>query len=137
MKARAAAVMLLLVSACHGQVEDNATPSPTHVERLERKLAKHPCVGDLTQWERNYRFSRKSGLLSPHALYPDLDVIELHLRRVGTVRITPQRNVMTPGPGGDWPDSSPIRSIDGKFTLSSGALKLARCEPVSGGDQPA
>ena len=102
------------------------------IARLEAKLAKHPCIGDLQQWERNYRFSRKPAFLFPHSINPDLDVIELHLRRVGTVSILPTRNVMVPAPAGDWPDSRPIQSIDGRFTLSSGALALKRCQAAAG-----
>jgi len=72
-------------------------------------------------------FSRKAGFIFPGSLNPDLDVIELHLRKVGSVTIRPGRHLMSPGPGGDWPDSRPIESIDGKYTLSTGALALQRC----------
>lgn len=129
MKARTAA-LLLAVTSCHSQVDDKAVPSAADVARLETELARHSCVGDLQQWERNYRYSRKSGFLLPGSLNPDLDVIELHLRRAGTVTIRPGRYVMTPAPGGDWPDSRPIESVDGKFTLSTGSLSL-QCRRVS------
>jgi hypothetical protein len=127
-----APAILLLAAGCQAHVEDNAVPSAADIARLEAKLAKHPCIGDLQQWERNYRFSRKPAFLFPHSINPDLDVIELHLRRVGTVSILPTRNVMVPAPAGDWPDSRPIQSIDGRFTLSSGALALKRCQAAAG-----
>lgn len=131
MKGRALfAALLPLAAGCSTDFEDNAVPKIVDIERLEAKLAQHPCVGDLGQWERNYRFARKSAFIFPGSLNPDLDVIELHLRRAGTVVIAPARNVMVPAPGGDWPDSRPIRSIDGRFKLSSGALDLQRCEPA-------
>ena len=100
-----APALLLLLAACHSEADDKAVPNAAVVERLEAKLAQHPCVASLEDWERNYRFSRKAGFVFPGSLNPDLDVIELHLRRAGTVTIRPGRNVMTPGPGGDWPDS--------------------------------
>ena len=130
MKARVLpAALLLAATSCHSQVDDKAEPAPADVARLETQLARHPCVGDLRQWERNYRYSRKPGFLLPGSLNPDLDVVELHLRRVGTLTIRPGRYVMVPAPGGDWPDSRPIESIDGKFTLSTGTLNL-QCRRV-------
>jgi hypothetical protein len=124
----AAALPLLLLCACSYSVEDQTEPTSADIVRVEAKLAKHPCIGDLGQWERNYRFSRKTGLLSSYSLNPDIDVIEFHLRRSGTVAIEPGVNVMKPPPGGDWPDSSPIESIDGTFKLSDGKLGMPRCE---------
>ena len=126
MKALATIPALLFLAACGGIVDDTATPAAADIEQLESRLAAHPCIGYLARWERNYRFSRKAGFLSAHSLYPDLDVIEFHLRPVGTVRITAGRNVLQPR-SADWPDSSPIKAIDGRYTLSSGALSLTGC----------
>ena len=127
MKAAVTLPLLLALSACHGTVDDPSIPSASDVQRLEDQLSRRPCVGDLGKWERNYRFSRKSGLLSPYSLNPDLDVIEFHLRAVGTIAIRPGRNIMAAG--GDWPDSGTIRSIDGRFTLTTGKLALSGCGP--------
>ena len=133
MTKRLAILALILPAACFGDVDDDALPAPADIQRVEQRMSRHPCVGNLDQWERNYRFSRKTGLFSPYSLNPDLDVIEFHFRRSGTVTIVPERKVMVPGPGGDWPDSNPIRSLDGKFTLSDGSLAMARCEPAKTG----
>ena len=130
MHRRALLLVTLLLVACQDDVVDNAVPEPADVERLEARLAQHPCIGPLADWERNYRYSRKTGLFSPHSLNPDIDVIEFHLRRAGTIAISPGRNVMAPAPSGDWPDSNPIQSVDGKFTLSSSSLNISPCTPA-------
>jgi hypothetical protein len=119
--------VLLLATACGSEVEDNAVPPPAAIEQLEQRLARHPCVSNLDEWERNYRYSRKAGLFTQYSLNPDFDVIEFHLRRAGSVTITAGRNVVQSPPDGDWPDSRPIEAIDGRFTLSSGSLRLAGC----------
>ena len=130
MKAPGLAAALLLTTGCSVDVDDSSVPSVGDIERLEAVLSQHPCVGDVNRWERSYRFSRKTGLISDYAFNPDFDVIEFHLRRAGTILIRPRMNVLTPTPGGDWPDSSPIRSVDGRFTLGSGKLTVARCDPL-------
>ena len=123
----------LLLSSCGYGVEDTALPSDADIRNIEAGLSHHRCIGDLTLWERNYRFSRKAGFLTDHSLNPDLDIVEFHLRRVGTITIVPGRNVMTPGPDGDWPDSNPIMSIDGRYQLSSGRLSVGPCIPFGKG----
>lgn len=128
MKAVITPAALLLVG-CSAGVEDHAVPAAAHIERLEAKLASHPCVVELNKWERNYRFSRKTGLFTHYSLAPDLDVIEFHLRLVGTVSIEPARRILKVHPSGDWPDSSPIQSVDGKYTLGAGKLTVTRCGP--------
>ena len=127
MPARLVLLASLILIGCNPSIDDNAVPPSADVNRLEAKLSQNACIGDLDQWERNYRFSRKSGLLTPHSLYPDLDVIEFHLRRVGAVEIRPGRNLVRPR-ATDWPDSSPIEAVDGRFTVSSGALALSGCK---------
>ncbi len=129
MRLSALTVAALLCAGCDTSVDDNATPAASDVDRLERLLAGHKCIHRLDAWERNYRFSRKSGLLSGHSMYPDLDVIEFHLRRAGTVAILPGRNVLAPKPGGDWPDSRPVETLDGKLALRSGRLSMTPCPP--------
>lgn len=132
MTSRLALAFLLLCGACHNEAHDNSLPAANDIDRLERSLAAHPCVGALDQWERNYRFSRKDGLFSSHTLHPDFGVIEFHLRKVGTISVVAGRKVMPQRPDGDWPDSSPIQSIDGKFTVRNGSLNLGPCRPAPG-----
>lgn len=131
MGARALAFTLLLLAGCNAEIDDNAVPADADIERLEERLSQHPCVGNLDQWERNYRFSRKSGLFSPYSLQPDLDVVELHLRRVGTVSVKPGKHIWMPRHGGDWRDSKPARSLDGRFSLGDDKLVLSGCKPIA------
>ena len=130
MEMRFVAAGLLALSGCNAAVADIAIPERSDIEKVEERLSQHSCVGSLGEWERNYRFARKSGLFTAYSLNPDLDVVEFHLRRTGTISIRPGRFVFEPPPSGDWPDSSPIKYIDGKFTLSTGSLRLSKCEPI-------
>ena len=130
MEMRFLAAAMLALAGCNATLSDIAVPEPSDIEKVEERLSRHPCVGDLGNWERNYRFARKSGLFTAYSLNPDLDVVEFHLRRTGTISIRPGRFVFEPRPGGDWLDSGPITSIDGRFTLSTGSLRLSKCEPI-------
>lgn len=121
------ALAALVCASCNTSNDDTAVPAASEIDRLERLLARHKCVGRLDAWERYYRFSRKSGLLLGHSLNPDLDVIEFHFRRAGTLTIEPGRHVMAPKPDGDWPDSGPIKTLDGRFKQSSSQLSLRPC----------
>lgn len=68
-------------------------PPRSVADRLELKLAKHPCVGSLQQWERNYTFKSEPflvdfiGRFSNEAWrlgrWYDYGVIEIDLRKVG------------------------------------------------------
>jgi hypothetical protein len=120
--------LVLLLAGCHADVDDRTIPSDHEIALLEARLAQQPCIGDLGGWERNYRYSRKRGLLSPHSLNPNLDVIEFHFRRAGSVSIEPGLKVLVPDPGGDWPDSAAIQSIEGRFTVSGNSLSLSGCK---------
>jgi hypothetical protein len=128
MRTRTVPLVLLLVTGCVAET-DNTVPTPADVDRVEKRLAKHPCIGNLDQWERNYRFSRKRGLFSPYSLNPDLDVLDLHLRRVDTISIRPGRHVWA-ARHDDWPDSQPIQTIDGRFRLADNSLSLSACKAV-------
>ena len=130
MRFRLVALGALTVVGCSYAVDDPSTPADQDIRRVEEVLAAHPCVGDLSKWERNYRFSRKIGLFSPYSLNPDFNIIELHLRRAGTTRIEPGRRVMQWRENEDWPDSSTIQALDGKFRIEDDALQMAACRPV-------
>lgn len=127
MKTRALLLVLFIVPGC-GAETDNVAPIPADIRRVEESLSKHPCIGKLDEWERNYRFSRKTGLFTPFSLNPDFDVIELHLRRAETISIRPGSHVWA-ARHKDWPDSKPIQSIDGRFRLTDNSLSLSPCKP--------
>jgi len=57
-----AAAPVLYLSACNeGPVP--VLPSTSIVDRLELRLARHPCVGSLGRWERNYTHESRPFLL--------------------------------------------------------------------------
>lgn len=132
MKAAVALAFALLLMSCSTGDEDQTLPRSEDVERLEAKVSSHPCVGNLGEWERNYRFGMSSRMFWPQSDHPDLDIIEFHYRKVGSFTIRPERNLARPSAGRDWRDSSSIQTIDGSYKISSGRLNVASCKRVSG-----
>lgn len=120
-------VTLLLASACSPERGAEAIPPAAQIDRVEAALARSACIGDLDEWERNYRYSRKAGMFFWHSINPDLDVIEMHLRHAGTVAVRPGRTIVGTSLGSDWPDIRGIRAIDGRFRLGNGTLQLGGC----------
>ena len=120
----------LALAACSQGGADPSAPKAQDVDRLEAMIATHPCVRKVDDWERNYRFGMSRRLFWPQSDHPDFDVIEFHYRRVGTLEIKAARNRFGYDESGDWPDSSPIRTVDGSFAISSGRLNIRRCRPL-------
>jgi len=118
----------LFLTACSAGDPDSI-PDDVYVKLIERKLAEHPCVGNLAQWERNYRYARRTGI-SAYTADADFDVIEFHLRRAGTTTIIPGRNVMRRGELDGWPDGKYIRFIDGRYKIGENRMQLSRCAPL-------
>jgi len=127
MKAVVTFAFLAALLGCSDPADELSVPRAADVDRLETAAARHPCVGNLDRWERNYRFAMSKRMFWPQSDHADQDVIEFHFRQAGSVSIAPARNVIGLGQDGDWPDSSPIRSLDGSFTISTGRLNLERC----------
>lgn len=117
----------LLQAACSA-AGDDAVPGEDLVNFIEEKLAQHPCVGELAEWERNYRFAKHTGL-SAYRSPANRDVIEFHLRRAGTFIIRPGRNVMPRGQVDDWPDGKSVSFIDGRYHIGANQMYLSRCSP--------
>jgi hypothetical protein len=118
----------LLMSACSDE-SDRDVPVDAYINLIEQKLANHPCVGELAQWERSYRFAKPGGI-SAFTAHADHDVIEFHLRRAGTTTIAPGRNVMRRGSVDDWPDGKNIRYIDGRYKIGENVLRVGSCVPL-------
>lgn len=116
----------LLLYGCAGN-DDDATPGAEIILRVEQRLASHPCVGDLRQWERTYRFSRSQGL-SAYAVLGQKRRIDFHLRRAGTVRIAPGVRIIPSHGSGDWPDGPYIRAVDGQYDITTDTLRLPSCK---------
>ena len=127
MKGLVASALGLLLSACAAE-GNSSMPSEQEIAKVEAKLASHSCIGSLASWERNYRYGMSKRIFWPQSDHPNFDVIEFHLRHVGSVEIASRSARFGTGKG-DWPDSSSIRSIDGSFVLSSGRLNVANCKP--------
>ena len=130
MRTAIVAMTAFALLGCFYEVDDPSIPAENDLVLLEEKLARHPCVGDLSLWERNYRFSRKTGLFSPFSLNPDFNVIEFHLRLAGSIRIEPDKRVMRWSESEDWPDTSSTRTLDGRFSIETATLDVDRCQPI-------
>ncbi|HVL29974.1 MAG TPA: hypothetical protein VM326_04565 [Sphingomicrobium sp.] len=117
----------LLLAACSAPGKD-AVPGENLVNFIEEKLAQHPCVGDLEEWERNYRFAKHTGL-SAYRSPTNRDVIEFHLRRAGTFVIRPGRNIMPRGAEDDWPDGKSVHFLAGRYHIGAHQMYLSRCSP--------
>jgi len=115
----------VLLAAC-SEGNENSLPNDFYVNLIERKLAQHPCIGDLSKWERNYRLAKPVGI-SAYTAHANLDVIEFHLRRAGTTTILPGRNVLRRGEMDDWPDGKYIQFIDGRYRIGGNLMYLSRC----------
>ena len=105
---------------------NDAAPSESMIDMIESKLERHECIGDLKQWERNYRFARPSGI-SAYTTKVDQGIVEFHLRRAGRVEIRPGRYALRRGDLGDWPDGPYVQSVDGHFDIGTHALSMPRC----------
>jgi hypothetical protein len=117
--------LVMTLGAC-AATSSETVPTGQVIDAVEQKLSAHPCIGDLDQWERNYRFA-KAGGLSAYTAQADVDVIEFHLRRAGVTTITPGRNVLRRAGVDDWPDGKSIRYIDGRYRLHDQRLSMPAC----------
>ncbi len=118
---------LVLLGGCYRE-NPEAAPSAAQIAMVEKRLADHPCVGDLREWERNYRFAPATGI-SAYTTRSDLDVVEFHLRRAGTFTIEPGVNVLRRADSDDWPDGRNVHSLDGRFKIVGNGLAISRCRP--------
>ena len=118
------------MTACSARSEDSL-PDEVYINLIEQRLAKHPCVGDLANWERNYRFAKASGI-SAYTAQADFDVIELHFRHAGATTIHPSRNLLPRGEMDSWPEGKSIRTIDGRYKIGENRLRVSRCTPLAG-----
>ncbi|QNN64179.1 hypothetical protein H9L12_07270 [Sphingomonas rhizophila] len=116
--------LLPLLSACEA-ADGDGLPDERHVQRIEQRLAANPCIGDLRQWERLYRFADPGGF-SAYTAHPNFDVIDFHLRRAGTTTITPGRVIVPRGERRDWPDDRFVQSIDGSYKIGEDRMTLIR-----------
>ena len=130
MKVAVPFVLCVSLLGCSDVENELSTPRQADVDRLEAAAVKHACIGGLDGWERNYRFAMSKRVFWPQSNHANQDVIDFHYRRAGTIEIAPARNLIALGANGDWPDSSPIRTVDGSFTISTGRLTVARCKPL-------
>ena len=124
------ATALIALAGCAEDPGQPLVPSVGDVARLEALLGRHPCVGTLEEWERNYRLGHQSNRFWPGTFKPEFDVIEFRYRHTGPVSIKAARNIVPVGADHDWPDSPTVRTVTGKFNVRSGRLSLDRCQPA-------
>lgn len=129
MSAGKVAPLIFILASCSSEGGEGLLPTDADMARIESKLAGHPCIGDVNGWERNYRYSAAEGLFTRHSLNPDLDIIEFHLRRAGTLTIDPGRRIFPTRTGG-WPDSDDVQTVKGTFKLKGGKLDVRPCPPI-------
>ena len=127
MRAAACIPAIAALAGCYRE-EPEELPMDEHIAMVERSLARHPCVGNLSNWERYYRFAPATGI-SAYTTKSDLDVIEFHLRRAGTLTIEPGSRVLRRGDSDDWPDGRNVRALDGRFKIVGSALTISKCAP--------
>ena len=129
MNKSAVAAALFALAGCTADAEKPLVPQEKDVARLEALLARHPCVGTLGEWERNYRLGYQAKTFWPGAFEPEFDTIQFRFRHTGPVSIQPARNVVPLGADHAWPDSPAVRKLTGKFNVRSGRLNIDRCRP--------
>ena len=128
MRAGSPLLVYPMLLAC-GPETHSPIPSESDIQRLETKLARHPCIGKVDAWERNYRYKRNASVFwSDHQ---DFSVIEFHFRKAGTMTVAPARRILGPSDSLDWPDSAPIQSLSGVFNAKSGTTRVNKCTPVA------
>lgn len=128
MKARITLIGVLMLASCGEETTHSPVPAQSDLSKLEAKLARHPCVGELGTWERSYRFLRTPRMLDPDHI--DFGVIEFHFRRAGTITLVPGHRVFTPDDSENWPDSPAVQALSGRYGIKSGTLNVAKCLPL-------
>lgn len=128
---RMAAIALTALAGCAAEPDRPLVPAEKDVARLEAMLGKHPCVGTLGEWERNYRLGHQSNRFWPGTFKPEFEVIEFRYRHTGPVVIGAARNIVPVGADHDWPDSPAVRTLTGKFNVRSGRVNIDRCRSAT------
>lgn len=129
MKIRVAILSMLLLTACDDERNHLPQPLESDLVKLEAKLARHRCVGDLNLWERTYRFKRNPGMLASEST--DFSVIEFHFRKAGTITLVPGHKVVNPDDSESWPDSPAVEAVSGIYRIRTGTLNVERCRPIA------
>ena len=126
----AVAAALVALSGCTAEPEGPLVPRETDVARLEALLARHPCVGSLGEWERNYRLGYQAKTFWPGAFEPEFNLIQFRFRHTGPISIEPARNIVPLTDDHAWPDDPAVRKLSGIFNVRSGRLSMDRCRPA-------
>lgn len=126
---------LFFLAACDSPEDVPILPDYSEVDRIEQRVSKNVCVGDLSRWERRYQFLQdlKRGSATRGKVYPA--IISFRLRRGNaTYPIKPVR-VRLPVTGGfiGEIDDRPGYWADGQFDTTSGKLTFNGCGYSEGG----
>lgn len=129
MRIRGTLLALCLLAGCDDQQGHSPLPGEADLVKLEQKLGRHPCVGNLDLWERSYRFKRTPGMFSSDNT--DFGVIEFHFRKAGTITLVPGSKTVSPDDSESWPDSPSVEALSGRYNVKSGTLSVARCRRLT------
>jgi hypothetical protein len=102
-------------------------PTAALVDRVEARLASHPCIDSLARWQRLYSFASVRG--DPRSV--DEDRIAFQFREAGFEEFRSERRVTAPEV---WVqvDDRPYNFVSGYFDLRSGELTVDFCGPNIG-----
>ena len=128
---------LFLLAACTPR---EVKPTEAEMDRVEAALAKLPCIGDLSRWERQYLyhpdfFAEEVAAASKEGRAPrpsgyDRNVIEVHLREAGFEEFgSGRKSYSTYPPGSLDSDDWKYLIAYGSYDLKGDKLHLAACGP--------
>lgn len=109
------------------RIRQHRRPAAAVIDRIEERLARHPCVGDLARWQRLYSFemSDRRGAEPAHV---DETTVAFMLRQAGVNGFRPVRRVTAPLV---WVnvDDRIYDFVSGSFNVASGKLSVDHCGP--------
>jgi hypothetical protein len=110
-----------LREGCH-QFMALKRPAADLVDRVEARLARHPCIRGLARWQRLYSFARVMG--DPRSV--DEHRIAFQFREAGFNGFRSERRTTAPEV---WVqiDDRPYNLVSGYFDLRSGELSIDFC----------
>ena len=106
----------------HKRYTEHRRPSASLIDAVEARIARHPCVGNLSRWERLYSF----GLDDRREV--DETTVLFQYAQAGVYGAKASKSVTAPEA---WltPDDREIDFVFGSFDRASGKLNVEYCGP--------